>query len=255
MSSASVSSVFGWEQFSAEKGYEGSRTYVYVTAASSQPKKPHDLFFFPFSLKLTACCLQTTNNNESSKAFSSICFHTHHFSLSFTMIMTLQQSSRACLASRTPCQPQQDLLSPGVLPYNRQSFLGTSDWEILSAAGAGTTQGIITPLFGLSSSFSSPHPRAERGICWQAASHRVETMGLPSLKELFIWSSTIFAQVQESSKLCVYFLCHCSQWFAVSKYGCAGSMDSPIIFIASFRKLLFPSKDYYCYSNYQLFFF
>lgn len=96
---------------------------------------------------------------------------------------------------------------------------------------------------GLSSSFSSPHPRAEHGISWQPASHRVETMHLSSLEELFIWSSTNFAQVQESSKLCVYFLCHCSQWFAVLKYVCAGSMYSPIIFIASFRKLLFTSKD------------
>lgn len=105
MSSASVSSVFGWEQFSAEKGYEGSRTYVYVTAASSQPKKPHDLFFFPFSLELTACCLQTTNNNESSKAFSSICFHTHHFPFPLLWLWLCSSQTELALPEEPPASP------------------------------------------------------------------------------------------------------------------------------------------------------
>lgn len=107
-----------------------------------------------------------------------------------------------------------------------------------------TDRGGITTVPWLSSSFGSSHPRAEHGTCWHPASHRVETTGLSTLKEFFFWSSTNFALLQESSKWCVYFLSHCSQWFAVLKYVCARSIDSPIIFIASFRKLLFPSRDW-----------
>lgn len=68
-SSASVSSVFGWEQFSAEKGYEGSRTYVYVTAASSQPKRPHDLFFFPFLLNWQLAVYRLRTTMKAAKLF------------------------------------------------------------------------------------------------------------------------------------------------------------------------------------------
>lgn len=132
MSSASVSSVFGWEQFSAEKGYEGSRTYVYVTAASSQPKKPHDLFFPPFFFETDSLLFTDYEQQWKQQSFFIHLFSHPPFSLSFTLIMTLQQSNRACLAWRTTCQPQRDLLSPEVpqgLPYNRQRFLGSSDWE------------------------------------------------------------------------------------------------------------------------------
>lgn len=60
--------MFGREQFSAERGSEGSRTYVYVTAASSQPKRAND-FFFSFSFKMTACCLQTTTTIKAAELF------------------------------------------------------------------------------------------------------------------------------------------------------------------------------------------
>lgn len=177
MSSASVSSVFGWEQFSAEKGYEGSRTYVYVTAASSQPKKPHDLFFFSLFFGTDSLLFTDYQQQWKQQSFFIHLFSHPPFSLSFTMIMTLQQSNRACLAWRATCQPWWDLLSPDVpwgLPYIRESF---SNWEraILFAAGAQTRQGITTlPLASVPASV----PQSWTCNCWQPASHRVENHGL-----------------------------------------------------------------------------
>lgn len=156
------------------------------------------------------------------------------------MIMTVQHSELALpegspASTSRPCCPQMCLWgSPTTGRGFRQLQLRTGNFICCCAQ----TRGGITTVPWLSSSFGSPH-----GTCWHPASHRAETTGLSSLKELFFWSSTNFAQLQESSKWCVYFLSHCSQWFAVLKYVCAGSIDSSIIFIASFRKLLFPSRD------------
>lgn len=240
-SSASVSSVFGWEQFPAEKGQEGSRTYVYVTAASSQPKKPHDLFPpFLWNWQLAVYRLRTTM--KAAKLFHPSVFTPTIFpSLYYDYDCAALKQSLPCLKDPLPAPagPAVPRCAFGAA-LQQAEVLGSSNWEqaILSAAGA-QTRGGITTVPWLSSSFGSPH-----GTCWHPASHRAETTGLSSLKELFFWSSTNFAQLQESSKWCVYFLSHCSQWFAVLKYVCAGSIDSSIIFIASFRKLLFPSRDW-----------
>lgn len=95
-------------------------------------------FFFPVSFKLTACCLQTTNNNESSKAFSSICFHTHYFS--FPLLWLWLYSSQAVLAL-----PEEPPASTGGAccphmchwgcPTTGIVSLGSSNWDqaILSA--------------------------------------------------------------------------------------------------------------------------
>lgn len=213
--------------------------------------KSHMIFFFlPFLWNWQLAVYRLGTTMEAPKLFHPSVFTPTIFPfLYYDYDFAAVKQSLPCW--RTPCQPQQDLLSPGLpwgLPYNRQRFLGTSNWEILSAADTQTRQEITTlPLASvpvLVPHFSELNMEPVGNLL------QVETMGLSSLKELFVWSSTNFAQ----SKLCAYFLSHCSQWFAVLKYVCAGSMDSPIIFIVSFRKLLFPSKGYYCYSNYQLLF-
>lgn len=201
--------------------------------------KSHMIFFFPpflWNWQLAVYRLPTTM--KAAKLFHPSVFTPTIFpSLYYDYDFAAVTVSLPCLKNHLPA-----LVGPAV-PQMCHGGCPTTGRGFQTGNGficCWTRQGItILPL----ASVPALAPQSWTWNCWQPASHRVETMGLSILKELFFWSSTDFSRVQESCKLCVYLLYHCSQWFAVFKYVCAGSMDSPIIFIASYRKLLFPSRD------------
>lgn len=145
-SSASVSSVFGWEQFRAEKACEGTRTYVYVTAASSQPKRPHDLFFPPFLWNWQLAVYRLRATMKAAKLFHPSVFTPSIFPfLSCDYDFAAVKQSLPCLKSPLPAPegPAVPRCAMG-LTHNRHSFSGTTNWEVLSAAGAWSRQRITT---------------------------------------------------------------------------------------------------------------
>lgn len=157
MSSASVSSVFGWEQFSAEKGYEGSRTYVYVTAASSQPKKPHDLFFFSFLWNWQLAVYRLPTTMKAAKLFHPSVFTPTIFPfLYYDYDFAAVKQSLPCLKSHLPALvgPAVPRCAMGAALHQGEFFkLGTGNF--ICCWCTDQTRNHHSPL-GLSSSFSSP---------------------------------------------------------------------------------------------------
>lgn len=215
-SSASVSLVFVWEQFSAEKGYEGSRTYVYATAASSQPKRANDFFFsFPLKWQLAVYRLQTTIKAAEF-------FHPSVFTPAIFAFLYYYYDF-AVVRQRMPCL-KNHLPAPVRPAVPRQFGAALQQARFHQAAPTGDRQCDLLlvhrqdkkwPLSHLASvSTLVPHvPELHTDrVRWRPASHRIEAVVLSAkhLKELFFSSLTNFAYVQGSSRSCVSFLSHWS---------------------------------------------
>lgn len=147
-----------------------------MTAASSQPKRANDYFFY-----YSDSWLFTRNNN---KAFSSICFHTHDF---FFPLLVFRLPKTALALSEEPPARSSETCCPQAyrsgLPRTGHSFLSSDQGQvILTFAGAQTRQVITSPPLGLRFSSSSPCPRATHWARFrqeQPASDRRELQSCP----------------------------------------------------------------------------
>lgn len=159
----------GWEQFSAEKGYEGTRTYVHVTAASSQPKRANDIFFsFLLKWQLAVYRLQTTIKEAElfhPSVFTPTIFSFLYYYDEFAFV----KQCLPCLKSHLPApvRPAVPRCTRRGCPATGIVSSGCSNWgqAILTFAGAQTRQVITILLLGLSFNFSSPCPRAIHRAC------------------------------------------------------------------------------------------
>lgn len=149
---------------------------------------------------MTACCLQTTTTIKAAELFHPSVFTPTFFSfLYYYYDFALVEQSTPWLKNHLPDLPSPDAPVGAALrqaQFPQAARTGDGQFSLLLVHG----QDKWLPISRLVS-VSTLAPRvpelyAERA-CWQPASHRRDTV-VPStehLKELFLWSSTNFAQV------------------------------------------------------------